>query len=443
MKISIIIPTHNRADQLKVAIDSIATLRNEADFELVIVDNNSADATREVVRSYGDVAKYVFEGRTAFTRARATGAESATGDILLYLDDDVIVNSGSLRRIREIFEENPDCGVIAGKILPMFVEEPPGWVLECQKSFNGWSLYSTETYPSLREEFQEVSSAAGPMMAVRRDVYMRVGGFPPDTVGVETNRQEKSFNKLYIGPGDYGLCCRVREAGFKIYYHPNVSVYHVIPPIRFTVSFWRSRMIGEGYYQAISQRGFWQLNKAELFRERVRAKKHFYKSERELVARLGPRRTYGGASASFEGVFPEELWVRYYKAYLDMDWVLRRYPELWKLLWEIGYEGVDSHNFDYVMARLPAEYKELVSNDFVYDATPLDSIEAYNTSVRSKGYYRYKSKVAMDVFTLAFDGTRFLYHLIRKLARPLPAKADVGQGSRTGNSSRHGRATNG
>ena len=177
MKISIIIPTHNRAETLRNAIESVVQLGDEASFEFVIVDNNSSDSTKQVVESYPLVAKYVFEGKTSFSMARKAGADNSTGDILLYLDDDVLVKPGSLKHIVDVFSRYPDCGVIAGRIDPKYMEEPPAWTLECQRSFNGWSLFNSETCSFLREHFQEVPSAAGPMMAIRRTAYDTVKGF--------------------------------------------------------------------------------------------------------------------------------------------------------------------------------------------------------------------------------------------------------------------------
>jgi glycosyltransferase involved in cell wall biosynthesis len=385
MKISIVIPTHNRSESLSNAMESVLRLRDEADFEFVIVDNNSTDDTRQVVDSYAPLARYVFEGNTSFTMARKTGADNAAGDILLYLDDDVLVRPGSLRRIVEVFSQFPDCGVIAGHIDAKYMQQPPQWTLGCQKAFNGWSLFNAETFPEVRHEFQTVPAAAGPMMAIRRTAYDRVGGFPPDTIGVETNRAERTFNKLYIGPGDYGLCLKIREAGFKVYYSKEIAVYHVIPPVRFSIAFWRSRVIGEGYCQAITQRGFFRLRGLRAFLARLRWQIRFVRDERELLARLA------GAPASgveLGGMLPEELLVLYAKAYLDMDYVLRRYPDLWEFLWRIGSEGVPDKDYDSVMRRLPPEYKELVSSTFVYEATPVDSREGYRRLLGSRGFHR-------------------------------------------------------
>lgn len=361
-------------------MESVLFLRDEADFEFVVVDNNSTDATPDIVRAYEGLAKYVFEGKTSFTAARRAGGINATGDILLYLDDDVIVRPGSLTHIAEIFSSYPDCGVIAGHIDAKFTEDPPAWTLACQKSFNGWSLFNKDTCNFVHTDFQEVPWAAGPMMAIRKSAYDRAGGFPPDTVGVETNRGAKTFNKLYIGPGDYGLCEKIRRIGLKVYYCKSVAVFHLIPPVRFTIAFWRSRMIGEGYHAATTQRGFFGLTRVEAKRARLRAQLHFLQYEDRLLERL--------ATGNYprNGISPDELWVLYYKAYLDMDHVLRRYPLLWKTLWDIGDTGIDDENYHRVMSMIPPEYKALVANDLVYDPLPLTSVMDYERIIASRGF---------------------------------------------------------
>lgn len=422
VKISVIIPTHNRAESLRSAIESVLALRDEADFEFVIVDNNSTDATRQVVESYAPRARYVFEGNTSFTMARKAGADNAAGDILLYLDDDVLVRPGSLKRIVEVFSQYPDCGLIAGRIDPKYMQPPPPWTLECQKAFNGWSLFNEEAIPEVRSDFQTVPAAAGPMMAIRRMAYDKAGGFPPDTIGVETNRAERSFSKLYIGPGDYGLSLKIRAAGFTVYYSRNIAVYHVIPPLRFTIAFWRSRVIGEGYCQAITQRGFFGLSGLRAWLARLRWQVQFVRGEQRLLARLIEAPAAGGHEA---GMLPEELLVHYAKAYLDMDYVLRRHPNLWSFLWKIGAEGVPDKDYDSVMRRLPPEYKELVSNGFVYDATPLGSAATYQRILASRGYHRKNLSVLMrnDLTRGAVVG---LVEMLRGLKARLRPRARAG-----------------
>ena len=365
MKLSVIIPTHNRAPSLQRAILSLAELRNETDFELVIVDNNSTDNTPSVVERFADFSRYVFEPNTAFSKARRTGGEHATGDVLLYLDDDVVVHPGALREILAVFSRYDDCGVIAGKILPRYESPPPDWALACQRCFNGWSLYEPATFPELGAGFQTVDSACGPMMAIRRKAYQAVDGFPPDTVGVETNTQGTTFRKLYIGPGDWGLCNLIKDAGYKVYYSPLISCEHVIPPMRFTGAFWRSRMIGEGHCLAITNRQLLRFTRGEL-QKRRELNWGEYDSWRTKFLRRLKRIEKFVEHPGTNGMLHEELWVLHFLAYLEMDTVLRKYPDLSKFLWEIGANGVANRDFTSAMAKLPKEYLDLTSPDHMY-----------------------------------------------------------------------------
>jgi glycosyltransferase involved in cell wall biosynthesis len=368
MKISVIIPTHNRAESLTRAIESLLALKEEAAFEVVVVDNNSTDNTKAVAHKYAEhfpgMFKYVFEKRTAFTRARSTGAENASGDIFLYIDDDVIIRPGSLGNIARIFTGYPDTGIIAGKILSECEQDPPQWVVDCQRAFNGLSLFMKGVGAPKRDagDFQEVTWAAGPMMAVRADLYWKVGGFPPDTIGVETNRGEKAFKKIYVGSGDTGLSQKIREIGYKVYYSEDISCYHVIGPVRFTVGFWRSRMIGEGHYNAVSNREFHKFSPVKLFLERKQAIISYLLFTEKLREQLieKEKRSPGIVSG---GMFPDELWVCFYKSYIETDLMLRKTPNFSAFLWDIATDGVDDNDFNYVMNRFPEEYKTMISEE--------------------------------------------------------------------------------
>jgi glycosyltransferase involved in cell wall biosynthesis len=381
MKLSMIIPTHNRADSLKRAMESIVALRDEADLEIVIVDNNSTDGTRQTVEKYSGIARYVFEPNTAFTKARETGADKGGGDIFVYLDDDVTVLPGSLKEVVSTFSTYAECGVLGAKILPHYEEEPPDWALGCQQSFNGWSLFYPGTNPELGVGFQELNSVPGPMMAIRRGAYQRVGGFPADTIGVETNREARTFRKLYVGPGDYGICQKIRNAGYKVLYSPKVSCYHFIPKIRFTVPFWRSRMIGEAHHKAITNREFYGFSKWRLLKIRIEAKAKYGLWKRRLRRRLKANERYLQVT-KFDGMLFEELWIHYYKSYLEMDAVLSRHPGLSKFLWEIGLNGVSDRDFDRVIEKLPKQFMELVESAKMYSSQPINSTE----TLRSFGF---------------------------------------------------------
>jgi len=146
-------------------------------------------------------------------------------------------------------------------------------------------------------------------------------------------------------------------------------------------------MIGEGYHKAISQRGFFHLGRWKAYLARLEYRFKFYNAQNKFIFCL-ENTSAVTAGSDDGGMSPEELWVFYYKAYLDMDYVLRRYPKLCKFLWEIGETGVSDKEYDEIVKRLPREYKELVSNNFVYETSPIDSLSAYEKIIKGRGYFK-------------------------------------------------------
>src|SRR3989344_7987041 len=119
---SIIIPTYNRSQNLRRALESICKLDYPwENFEIVIVDNNCTDDTPQVAESFkkrGLTIQYVREPRLSFTCAREAGAKAAVAPIQNYIDDDVEVDPTWLSAIMEIFQSDPKIGIVAGHITP-------------------------------------------------------------------------------------------------------------------------------------------------------------------------------------------------------------------------------------------------------------------------------------------------------------------------------------
>ena len=414
MKLSIIIPTHNRAEQLSQVLESINKLSNETSFEVIVVDNNSDDRTPQVVKSYANFVKYVFEESTAFTKARMTGAKNAKGEFLLYLDDDVIIEKGSLSKIVDIFTKNSNCAVIAGKVSPLFVEKPPKWTINCQNLFNSWSLFDEDNNPNLKKGFQQVSSACGPMMAIRKSTFFNVGGFPPDTIGVETNDENKTFKKLYIGPGDYGLCYKIKKSGYTILYHPLVSVKHVITKFRFKVEFFRSRMIGEAHHAAITERRFFLYNSFQLFFSKAL---NFYRYKRYRAKLLYKLKVNKNFNDKFKGIYPEELYYWYYKSFLEIDVVLRKNPLLAKTLWEAGSKGIKNKDYKGFLKKMPAEFMEIINSKNFYNSDLLEYDKLNKNLIHEKFYSKnFHTWVFVGLIFHLFDfPIRFLHRCLSKI----------------------------
>ena len=113
-KVSVVMPTRDRADLLGGAIDSVLA-QTHANFELLIVDDASTDHTADVLASYDDARIRVLrgEGRGACV-ARNVGIDASTGDLLTYLDDDNRLDRLWLQGIAWTFARNPDATMCYG-----------------------------------------------------------------------------------------------------------------------------------------------------------------------------------------------------------------------------------------------------------------------------------------------------------------------------------------
>lgn len=88
IKVSVIIPTFDRANFLREAIDSVLN-QTEKNFELIVVDDGSRDDTSSVVRSFSDTRiKYFFTERKGVSAARNLGVKNSSADIIAFLDSD-------------------------------------------------------------------------------------------------------------------------------------------------------------------------------------------------------------------------------------------------------------------------------------------------------------------------------------------------------------------
>lgn len=325
IKNSIIIPTYNRCRSLERTLESIMKLDfPREEFEVVIVDNNSKDDTKGVAekfRNKGIKIKYVRERRLSFTVARHAGARAARGEILLYIDDDVTVEKGWMEAVASTFSKNAEVGMIGGPIRPIFEAAAPEWI----SRMNGMWLSLLDR----GNETKDIPGAMGPNLCIRKSVLDKVGGFPPDTIGVESGGKSGVFEKIYIGPGDWGLSRKVRKAGYRITYSPEAAVHHHIPPVRLTKRWWNSRFAGEGQYLAITSQHECPAGRIKLFLKAVRSFVRAIKTVFCLVF-------------SFMRKKPAEIHEfqsSFYLSQMRTELTLAIEPGLAERLWKIGLTG--------------------------------------------------------------------------------------------------------
>ena len=182
LDISVVIGTYNRCDLLPRALASVLSQdTGTLQYEVVVVDNNSSDRTREVVATLiegGETRlRYVFEGKQGLAHARNAGIAASVAPIIAFTDDDVRVATNWLAEIKRAFDEHPEVDSVAGTILPRWPSEPPAWLTR-EHWVGPLALQEYGPLP-FHVNSERPVSLAGANLAFRRSVFERIGGFAP------------------------------------------------------------------------------------------------------------------------------------------------------------------------------------------------------------------------------------------------------------------------
>jgi len=110
MRVSVVIPTYNRAAFVCEAIESVLS-QSFRDFELIVVDDGSTDETNEILTRYRDGISVVTTQNQGPSAARNRGIAAARGDWLAFLDSDDLWKPGKLVRQTAYITQNPDTAV--------------------------------------------------------------------------------------------------------------------------------------------------------------------------------------------------------------------------------------------------------------------------------------------------------------------------------------------
>jgi glucosyl-dolichyl phosphate glucuronosyltransferase len=242
MRYSVVIATHNRANDLGQTLDSLARLRPVDEWEVLVVDNNSTDGTREVVttraRTFPAPLRYLFEAEPGRSPALNTGIRAARGRIVATTDDDVRVPSDWLDQAGAALD-GLGCDYVGGRVLPIWNGPRPAWLPE--RSGKHWAVIALLDYGSEPLEFG-ARMPLGVNMAFRRSVFDRAGLWDP-RIGRRTG--------TLLGQEVREWCVRARAAGLRGCYAPAMIVEHVIPAARLTKKYFRRWYYWRGVSRAI------------------------------------------------------------------------------------------------------------------------------------------------------------------------------------------------
>ncbi len=238
MDISVVLGTYNRAASLQITLETFSTLVVPPGlaWELLVVDNNSSDNTREVVQTFVQTPKfcvrYIFEKRQGRSAALNAGIAATKGEIIAFTDDDVVLHCDWLASLKRAFEEY-DCAACAGRVIPLWSHPKPDW-LEMEGQFAVVNF-------DLGDEPKEIKvPPLGANSAFRKDIFDKYGLFRLD-LGVTGSKHTLTCDDTEFGE-------RLVRANEKIVYCPSAIIYHPVDPRRTTKKYFLSWY----YYNGVS-----------------------------------------------------------------------------------------------------------------------------------------------------------------------------------------------
>lgn len=222
VSLSIAICTKDRAQRLRRLLASLDAVRARSRFErleILVVDNASVDAsTREAAAAFPGV-RYVHEARTGLDFARNAALHAATGRLLAYLDDDVVVDTHWLDGLHAVWSECPDAGGYSGLVLPFRLDTRAQVAFE---HFGGFGRGFTRVHHTATKYDDPIfpvgagQVGAGCNMAFDRELLLRLGGFD----------EALDTGAPLPGGGDLDIFYRVLRSGRRIVYEPRYAVFH-------------------------------------------------------------------------------------------------------------------------------------------------------------------------------------------------------------------------
>ena len=246
-EISVAVCTYNRADVLPKCLESLANQTADKKlFEVLIIDNNSTDSTKEIAINFcakHSNHEYIFEEKQGLSHARNRAIDEAKGKYLVYIDDDAIADKEWVGKILTVIQNNKDIAAFGGKILPWYNTEKPKWFKD-EFAIHSYGdkhfQLSLKNYPF---------GLSGSNMIFKKDILTKYNGF--------SAKYGMTGNKIAFGEESL-LFNKMLKNNENVQYFPGLFVYHMVSEKSYSLKNVFRRSIQNGKTIA-------QIRRAKLF----------------------------------------------------------------------------------------------------------------------------------------------------------------------------------
>jgi len=237
MGISIIICTYNSSDLLKRCLISLSKVNDQyVDYEILIVDNNSNDNTKEVTEIFKKLnskISYNFFPNQGLAKARNFGLSIASKEYILFTDDDITFDKDFLKAYEKLIKTKSP-GMAGGRILLKYNSKRPNWLSDKVDFIYGWydngsktTLYPLNSYP------------LGPSFLLKKSLLSKLGVFNP-SLGLSGTKE------TVLRGEETDLAVRFRNNGILQYYCGESLVYHNVSEKRLNKEWFIARFANAG-----------------------------------------------------------------------------------------------------------------------------------------------------------------------------------------------------
>jgi GT2 family glycosyltransferase len=210
LKCSIIIPVYNQVKYTRTCLEALIENTPDSLYEVIIIDNASTDETKDFFATLeGDVKIITNRKNLGFAKACNQGAQAASGEYLVFLNNDTVPHKNWLTELIDVADAWRDVGIVGSRLL-----FPDNTI---QHAGVAMLPVLSHMYPKMPSDFlpankpRDLNVITAACMLIRRDIFFSVG----------------CFHEGYTnGCEDIDLCLSVRDAGKRVFYNPRSVITH-------------------------------------------------------------------------------------------------------------------------------------------------------------------------------------------------------------------------
>lgn len=244
-KVSVIIPVYNHFEHTYHCLQSLARLNDKTTFEVIVVDDCSTDQTAEKISLVQGIRYHRQSNNGGFIMSCNTGADLASGEYLLFLNNDTEVHDNWLDSLLQTFVDFPDAGLVGSQLIyPDGRLQEAGGIVFADAS--GWNYGRLDDLNKpCYQHLRAVSYCSGASIIISQQLFNQLGQF------------DHRYRPAYYEDTD--LAFATRQAGYQVYYQPQSKVTHFEG-----ISSGTDLSSGTKKYQLINQQKFLEKWQAEL-----------------------------------------------------------------------------------------------------------------------------------------------------------------------------------